>query len=82
METKSDLTKVEARELFQKLKETDKPDERKAIRDRLIQNYMYIPKLLTRKYAYKSNKSFAHKNNPLCSFHKGLIFIQFSVCEV
>lgn len=51
METKSELTKSEAKELFLKYKDT----RDKSIRNRLINNYMYIPKLLTRKYAYKSN---------------------------
>lgn len=51
METKSQLTKSEAKELFIKLKETGDKD----IRNQLIENFIYIPKLLTRKYAYKSN---------------------------
>lgn len=51
METKGQLSKAEARALFKELKETGN----KLIRDQLIENYIYIPKLLTRKYAYKSN---------------------------
>ncbi len=45
------MTKPEAKALFIKFKETGD----RSIRDKLIVNYMYIPKLLTRKYAYKSN---------------------------
>lgn len=51
METKGQLSKAEAKQLFRELKETGN----KLIRDQLIENYIYIPKLLTRKYAYKSN---------------------------
>ncbi len=52
MEQKSQLSKQEAKELFLKFKETND----KAIRKQLIENYMYIPKLLTRKYAYKNSE--------------------------
>lgn len=50
METSGQLTKQETKELFTQLKETGD----RGIRNKLIENYMYIPKLLTRKYAYKS----------------------------
>lgn len=52
MESKSQLSKAEAKELFKELKET----RNKQLRNRLIENYMYIPKLLTRKYAYKNSE--------------------------
>lgn len=52
MELKSQLSKAEAKELFKQLKETND----KQLRNKLIENYIYIPKLLTRKYAYKNNE--------------------------
>ena len=52
MESRSQLTKQETRKLFQELKET----KNKQIRNQLIENFMYIPKLLTRKYAYKKSE--------------------------
>ncbi len=51
MESTSQLSKAEAKELFLELIKT----RDKKIRNKLIENYLYIPKLLTRKYAYKSN---------------------------
>ncbi len=52
MEQRSQLTKQETRKLFKELKES----KDKQIRNQLIENFMYIPKLLTRKYAYKKSE--------------------------
>ena len=51
MAVQSKLSKERTKELFIELKKTGSKD----IRNQLIENYLYIPKLLTYKYAYKSN---------------------------
>ena len=51
MEYPNQMTKQESKELFIEYKKTGD----KEIRDRLIENFLYIPKLLVKKYAYRSN---------------------------
>ncbi|MGI6109483.1 MAG: SigB/SigF/SigG family RNA polymerase sigma factor [Eubacteriaceae bacterium] len=51
MEYNNQIPKDKAKEMFRELRRTGDRDLRK----RLIENYMYIPKLLVKKYAYRSN---------------------------
>lgn len=51
MEYPNQMTKQESKKLFIEYKKTGD----KEIRDRLIENFLYIPKLLVKKYAYRSN---------------------------
>ena len=51
MEHSKRMTKEESRSLFKQYAET----RDKALRDRLIENYLYLPKLLVRKYGYRSS---------------------------
>lgn len=50
MEYNNQFSKEEAKEMFRELKKTGDRE----IRKQLIENYMYIPKLLVKKYAYRS----------------------------
>jgi len=47
------ISKEDAKELFIEYEKTRDQD----LRDRLIENYLYIPKILSRKYGYKSRES-------------------------
>lgn len=49
MAYQNQIPKPEAKKLFIQFKETGDKD----LRDRLIENYLYIPKLLCKKYAYR-----------------------------
>ncbi|MEF9917759.1 MAG: sigma-70 family RNA polymerase sigma factor, partial [Eubacterium sp.] len=51
MEYPNQMTKKDSKALFIKYKETGN----KEIRDCLIENFLYIPKLLVKKYVYRSN---------------------------
>lgn len=53
MEYNNQFSKEEAKEMFRELRRTGD----KELRKKLIENYMYIPKLLVKKYAYRTNDS-------------------------